>query len=323
MMSTKHFILVFFGFSLTFLLIIFIPKAQAHGNGPARPIGFASLGSGTTGGAGGATVTVDNYSDLKYYAQQTNPYIIQVRGSIAIPERLYIESYKTIIGIGKNAAITNVGLGIGHERNVIIRNITFRNTRRDSIKLMWSDHIWIDHNTFTMARDELLDISLESSYVTVSWNKFYNSRFACLVGSANSRIQNRGKLKVTFHHNWFEGTPERNPYVRFGEVHVYNNYFEGNNYADGNGYTIGVGVEAKIYSEKNYFESDMDPTKILDTYQQPGYIKDIGSYLVNSKTPQWRPNGLIWNPSNYYNYTPDPAASVKSIVIRRAGAGKI
>mgnify|MGYP006140738619 CR=1 FL=1 len=32
--------------------------------------------------------------------------------------------------------------------------------------------------------------------------------------SSLSRI---GRLKVTYHHNWFDQTPQRNPRVRFGE----------------------------------------------------------------------------------------------------------
>ncbi|MDN5872735.1 MAG: hypothetical protein L0H73_18785, partial [Nitrococcus sp.] len=84
-----------------------------------------------------------------------------------------------------------------------------------------------------------------------------------------------------------------------------------------------VGVEAKVYSENNYFEDDMDPTKFLDTSEHPGYIKDIGSYFVNSEAPELDPSGVNWSPSDYYSYTPDAAANVKSIVMEGAGVGKI
>jgi len=32
---------------------------------------------------------------------------------------------------------------------------------------------------------------------------------------------------VTFHHNRFSNVTERAPRVRFGRVHVFNNYYEG------------------------------------------------------------------------------------------------
>jgi pectate lyase len=39
------------------------------------------------------------------------------------------------------------------------------------------------------------------------------------VGSSNTTELDRGKLKVTFHHNWWaDGVIERMPRVRFGDV---------------------------------------------------------------------------------------------------------
>jgi pectate lyase len=44
-------------------------------------------------------------------------------------------------------------------------------------------------------------------------------------GSSNTDTD---KLRTTFNHNFFDGTYQRNPRVRFGIVHVYNNYFTAN-----------------------------------------------------------------------------------------------
>lgn len=43
-----------------------------------------------------------------------------------------------------------------------------------------------------------------------------------LMGSSDSDNYNR---TITFHHNWFENLNSRVPSFRFGEGHIYNNYF--------------------------------------------------------------------------------------------------
>ena len=64
-------------------------------------------------------------------------------------------------------------------------------------------------------------------YVTVSWNHTHDHTKNMLLGHDDGNgAQDIGRLKVTYHHNWFDGTRQRNPRVRFGEpVHVYNNYY--------------------------------------------------------------------------------------------------
>jgi pectate lyase len=175
--------------------------------------------------------------------------------------------------------------------NIIIRNITFEDTYDcfpewdptdgalgswnalyDSISLRETDHVWIDHNTFVdretadskqpyyfgvlyQVHDGHLDITNASDLVTVSWNRFENHDKVMLIGSSDSRITDRGKLRVTLHHNLFDNVGQRTPRVRFGQVHVYNNYYRVINNAN-YGYSWGVGIESMIYAENNYFKTD-------------------------------------------------------------------
>ncbi len=76
-----------------------------------------------------------------------------------------------------------------------------------------------------------------------------------LIGSSDSRITDRGKLRVTLHHNLFDNVGQRTPRGRFGQVHVYNNYYRIINNAN-YGYSWGVGIESMIYAENNYFKTD-------------------------------------------------------------------
>jgi pectate lyase len=179
--------------------------------------------------------------------------------------------------------------------NIIVRNLTFQDTfdcfpawspndgalgawnaEYDSISLRNADHVWIDHNTFEdrdtaddtqphyfgvlfQVHDGLLDITNASDFVTVSWNRFRNHDKLMLIGSSDSAAADRGKLRVTLHHNLLDDIGQRAPRVRFGRVHVYNNYYQIErlpNY----GYSWGVGIESAIYAQNNFFKTDKSVT---------------------------------------------------------------
>jgi pectate lyase len=64
---------------------------------------------------------------------------------------------------------------------------------------------------------------------------------------------------VTFHHDWWaDRVSERMPRVRYGKVHVFNNYFT----STGNSYCVRAGVQADIRIENNYFKSVHNPHEI-------------------------------------------------------------
>ena len=72
-----------------------------------RPDGFASVNAlgqnGTTGGAGGPTVTVTTAAELADYAGRPSPYIIMVSGTISFDDMITVVANKTIIGVGSTA----------------------------------------------------------------------------------------------------------------------------------------------------------------------------------------------------------------------------
>src|SRR4051812_47844195 len=73
--------------------------------------------------------------------------------------------------------------------------------------------------------DGLLDVTNNADLITVSWNEFRDHDKVNLIGSSNTRLTDRGTLRATFHHNLYENVGQRTPRVRFGDVHVYNNYY--------------------------------------------------------------------------------------------------
>ncbi|GLW64052.1 pectate lyase [Actinomadura rubrobrunea] len=283
------------------------------------PVGYAAQNGGTTGGAGGTTVTVTNASQFLRYAQASGRYVIRVDGTIALSGMEDVASDKTIIGVGANGRITGGGLDLDGVRNVIIRNLTFTGADDDAINVQdGSTNIWIDHNDLSGADDGLLDIKRGSDFITVSWNRFHDHDKTSLVGHSDGNAsQDRGHLRVTYVHNWFQGTNQRHPRVRFANpVHVLNNY-----YSDIGSYGVASTMDAGVFVEGNYFENVRRPTSIQEGDSDEGNIREANNLLVNSGSIVTRNPGSV--AAIPYSYSAEPASSVKATVTAGAGVGKI
>lgn len=297
--------------------------------------------NGTSGGAGGQTVTVTSYAALQTALNDNVPRIVQISGTISgSGPMMNVGSNKTIIGVGSSATISGFGFRVSgfpynttmgdacdaaertmfaHVENVIIRNLTFRNSPDDSIVVeCYSHHVWIDHNTFHPAYDGSVDIKRGADWVTVSWNRFVGTDKSMLLGhSDDNGAQDRGYLHVTYHHNWFNGSNTRHPRVRFGQAHIYNNYAHG--ITD---YFIGGGVECDIFADGNY----VDNIKRIITYWSGVKVTWNNTNVIAGEcraSDCLVQNGQGFNPSSYYSYTRDNASSIPSIVSNGAGAGRI
>ena len=235
-------------------------------------IGWASVnGRGvatTTGGQGGSVVEVDTASELQSAAQSSERQIIRISGTLSVSE-LNVNSNKTLIGVGTNATI-NGGININGKINVILQNLRINGKSSgaggDAIHIENSHHVWIDHCDVWDAPDGNLDISNHSDLITVSWTRFWYStspgdnahRFSSLIGSDDA-APDAGYLNVTFHHNWWaERVHERMPRIRYGKVHVFNNYYS----SSGNLYCVRAGYEADVRIENNHFENVNNPYEI-------------------------------------------------------------
>ena len=175
--------------------------------------------------------------------------------------------------------------------NIIVRNLSFVDTYDcfpqwaptdgaqgswnalyDSISLRDSNNVWVDHNRFEdvetaddslptkfgvlfQVHDGLLDITNASDLVTVSWNVFRDHDKVMLIGSSDNAPADVGKLRVTLHHNLFDDLGQRGPRVRFGQVHIYNNYYKICS-TPGYAYSLGIGIQSQIYAEENFFLVD-------------------------------------------------------------------
>ncbi|MEU8118414.1 right-handed parallel beta-helix repeat-containing protein [Spirillospora sp. NPDC049024] len=284
----------------------------------SSPVGYAAMNGGTTGGAGGATVTATSASQLNTYATASAPYVIRITGTIAVSGMQKVASNKTIIGVGTSGRITGGGLNVSKARNVIIRNLTFTGASDDAINVQYSTNVWIDHNDLSDGYDGLTDIKRASDYITVSWNHYHDHDKTALLGHSDGNGgEDLGHLRVTYVHNWFDGTNQRHPRVRFANpVHVFNNYYKGIG-----SYGVASTENAGVLVERNYFENVARPTSLQEGSSDQGNIKVSDNYLVNSGTPATRNSGSV--AAIPYSYTAESGGAVKATVTAGAGVGHV
>nr|BFE74429.1 hypothetical protein GCM10020092_077300 [Actinoplanes digitatis] len=197
-------------------------------------------------------------SALKSALSSGTSQTVRVSGLISISGMYSVASNKTVIGVGSGSGITGGGLNLSGVRNVIIRNLVFRNASDDSINVQSSTtNVWIDHNDLASGYDGLIDIKRGSDFITVSWNRLHDHDKSMLLGHSDDNSgEDLGHLRVTYVHNWFEGTNQRHPRVRFANpVHVLNNY-----YSNVGSYGVASTENAGVYVERNYFENVANPT---------------------------------------------------------------
>jgi pectate lyase len=170
--------------------------------------------------------------------------------------------------------------------------------------------------------DGLIDITRGCDDVNISWCKFYYSevtphRFCNLVGhSDDNREEDGGKLNIVFHHNWWgELCDMRMPRVRYGRVHVYNNYYS----CIGNNRCIEARIGSEVLIENNYFDGVNNPWVV----GEDGKVGERGNVLGNGS--KWSEGNMvprndidsIFRPS--YKYILDTAEETKRLVMKYAG----
>jgi pectate lyase len=301
------------GAAMTLLTVL--PQTGAYA-AESSPVGWASTNGGTTGGGTASPVTVTNVTQLDAALKLTTPAVIRVSGMISLTGMHKVTANKTVVGVGSNSGISGGGLNVSKVNNVIIRNLRFVNSDDDAINVETSTHVWIDHNDLSTAHDGLVDIKRGADFVTVSWNVTHNHDKTMLLGHSDSNAsQDVGHLRVTYVHNWFNGTNQRHPRVRFGNpVHVLNNY-----YSNIGSYGIASTENGGVLVEGNFFENVSDTYHLGEASSGPGTLVARNNTLVNSGAGQ--AGGSV--ASIPYSYTVDNSSSVKSIVMSGAGVGKI
>ncbi|WP_367324068.1 polysaccharide lyase family 1 protein [Streptomyces sp. HUAS ZL42] len=281
--------------------------------------------------------------------------------------QLTVGSNTTVVGLEK-AVLKGASLQIRNADNVIVRNLELRDaydcfpvwqpntgglgdwkTAYDNIWLTGATHVWIDHITASdkghpdaeeptyfarnyLRHDGLLDVTNGSDLVTVSWSRFADHDKAMLIGNSDSATEDRGKLRVTLHHNEFESVVQRAPRVRFGQVHVYDNRYV---VTDDHRYSLGVSTESGIHAENNAFHtpSHIEVADLVKSWNGSalhqtgtlfnGYPVDLLAIhnAYNSGSERDLTADVGWTPTLHGKI--DSAGTADREVARGAGAGRI
>jgi pectate lyase len=320
-------------------------------------VGWASVAGGgvntTTGGGNLAPVVVTTLADLQLAVLGTNALVIRVQGELA-PGDIAVGSNKTIIGTC--GARIQGHIEMTGSVNVIFRNIEIVgyspgdcsldpgfdaaegcSSGDDAITVQRnSHHVWFDHVAVRDGSDGNLDVTNGANFVTISWTKFsYTPRtddvgsdatgaaghkYSNLVGGTDSPsdFDDANTLKVTWHHNWWaDNVVERQPRIRFGQNHLFNNYWS----SDVANYCVRSGIQAQILLEGNFFDGVETPHEFNNAADQMTsnitagatntYQAITGEMVVGGGGPAFT------DPP--YEYTLDPTAGIPAAVSSGAG----
>lgn len=317
----------------------------------------------TTGQALNAAL-IENHATYK-----DKPLTIYIEGKINFDNTQANEirvRRKNVSLIGRNGGeITGVGIRVSHgAENIIIRNLKIYKVPQsrgagDLISLEGNSgaisNIWIDHNelfndldaditNFNCGDksvsdckkdyyDELVSGRGEVKNVTISYNYLHDSWKTSLWGSSDNQEQEDKGRNITFHHNYWHNVNSRLPLFRFGEAHIYNNY-----YKEIAGSTINSRMGAEIRVENNVFEKVKNPILSADS-TAIGYWNASGNIFTQvtwgetsaERTSQCNTAPCYAYPGNTattaftpsYSYQVDSAETVVEKVTTYAGVDKI
>jgi len=284
----------------------------------AVPDGYATQNGGTTGGGDTTPVAVTTLGQFTNLVSDDTPRVIVLQGRIDLGRNVSIGSNKTIVGVDTDSGLYGGRIRVGG-RNNIFQNLTLGPTEGDIMEISGGANVFVHKCEFVDCTDESLSIVRGADFVTVSWCKFYFTKshshaFGHLIGNRTDRTSDRGKLHTTMHHNWYSaGVRSRAPRVRYGHVHIYNNYYN----SPGNNYCIGVGHESHIRVENCHFDNVNAPWNDMDS-PGSGEIGWAGLRFDACSEPTFAPNAFpAFEPP--YKYTMDPVDKVKAIVTGGAG----
>ncbi|KAJ6727129.1 PECTATE LYASE [Salix purpurea] len=274
------------------------------------------FGRFSIGGLHGPLYPVTNLTDdgpgsLREGCRRREPLwiVFEVSGTINLASQLSVSSYKTIDGRGQRIKVAGKGLRLKECEHVIVCNLEFEGGRGhdiDGIQIKPnSRHIWIDRCSLRDYDDGLIDITRQSTDITVSRCYFAQHDKTMLIGADASHVGDRC-IRVTIHHCFFDGTRQRQPRLRFGKVHLYNNYTR--NWGI---YAVCASVEAQIYSQCNIYEAGQKK-KTFEFYTEKaadregsssGFIRSEGDVLLKGAQQcllQGVGENCVFRPSEYY-----------------------
>jgi len=208
----------------------------------------------------------------------------------------YSEMNVTIEGIGEDAYAYGWGMLLRYAGNLEVRNLGIMLFPDDGISMDTGNaNVWVHNNDIFYGSaggdadqakgDGSTDLKKGSTYITISYNHYWDSGKASLVGLSES-----SEFFVSFHHNWFDHSDSRHPRIRVASVHIYNNFYDGVSK-----YGVGVTTGGSAFVDSNYFRnakfpmmSSLQGTDALGegtfSGENGGMIKAYNNRIVNAES---------------------------------------
>src|SRR4029079_3323568 len=149
-------------------------RTPTQGPVQSGQVGYSTQNGGTTGGAGGTTVTASTGTQIHPAicgrASNTTPIIIRVSGTITVGNTAKVSgscntsdgvieikdvSNMSIIGVGTSGVFDQIGIHVRNSHNIIIQNVNVKNVKKsgtpisnggDAIGMESSvTNVWVDH----------------------------------------------------------------------------------------------------------------------------------------------------------------------------------
>ncbi len=217
--------------------------------------------------------------------------------------------------------------------NVILHGLTFKGLGEgrdsDALSFREGDNYWIDHitisdvyhhNTISLAQPSK---DTSADYITISNYKVFNSTYGVLSNGTGKDPQHKGAHVTIFNSNM--AALDRNPNIKRGVAHIFNNYIHSFKY---------TGVkslnEAKSIVENNYFSAAeansgdvamRSGVSIDGEIFKTGHIFESGNIMVDGAGTSGSVNpGSVSRPQINYDYSLIESKNVRSYVLANAGA---
>lgn len=302
-------------------------------------VGF---GSQVTGARDGCTYVVDSDDDrgegTLRAAVEAGGYWITFKEDmeIELDSNLSVVGNTTIDGRGQTVQLTGAGAHLIGRRssNVIINDIRMAHSSGDENDLLrvnsGASGFWFHHLNLADSTDEYIDISSarpEGAVGTISWTHFgrggpqNTDEFAVLIGDQNGPETNEF-IKVTLHHNWFDGTRQRHPMVTGAVVHTFNNVIQWRLWGI-QARQFGSAEGANVLSENDVFDAMVaDPRNVGDgarLFDEGNFLRVSNPLLLNGAGVSESSPDRVFVPAEEYDYELDPVEGVMDIVTNGAG----
>lgn len=231
------------------------------------------FGAAARGGEGGVVLTVSSLEDSgpgslrEVLAAVDGPAEVQfsVEGEIELQSTILVPSRVTIDGQGK-VTLRGQGLYLHQVEDVILRDLRFRDIRGpgDAVTIEGGRLVLIWRCDFDNAGldptepDEFVAVVWGATDVTIAWSRFANTDKVFLFGNGDAPPEVDGDIRVTLHDLFMQNNGRRHPFLRYGQVDMYNCVISDWSLKTEKTYGLRVADGGRLLAEGVWFEQDSE-----------------------------------------------------------------